>query len=84
MTQKNLDDLQGVGKTILIWVAILSGLATVVLGWDQIFRNKKANASQSIEIKANSDYVIEDKIHKEQLQKDVATIMADVKSLMLR
>ena len=50
MTQKKLNELQGVGKTIVTWVGILSLVATVVLGWDQIGRNKDADIAQNTKI----------------------------------
>ena len=84
MTQKKLNDLQGIGKTIITWAGVFGIVATLALGCDQIGRNKEANVVQSEEIQANSDYVIEDRIHKGQLQKDMATVMSDVKELLAR
>ncbi len=84
MTQKKLDDLQGVGKTIITWAGILGIVATLVLGWDQIGRNKSDTAKLKVEVKANSDYVIEDKITRQQLKVDMAEVKADVKKLLAR
>ena len=84
MTQKKLNELQGIGRAIITWVGILGFGATLVLGWDQIGRNKEADVVQNEKIQANSDYVIEDRIHKDQLQKSMDTVMADVKELLAR
>jgi len=50
MTQKKLNELQGVGKTIVTWVGVLGIVATLVLGWDQIGRNKEADVAQDTKI----------------------------------
>ena len=84
MTQKKLDELQGVGKTILTWAGIFSLIAIVVLGWDQIGRNKADTAIHALKIEALSEYAIGDTLVNTQLQKDMADVKTDVKTLLAR
>ena len=84
MTQQKLDNLQGMGRLIVTWAGIFGILASLVLGWDQIGRNKKDNTAQQVKIEANSSYVIEDKTLRMQIRKDLNEVKADVKTLLKR
>ena len=84
MTQQKLDNLQGMGRAILTWAGILGILASLILSWDQIGRNKKDNTAQQVKIEANSSYVIEDKTLRMQIRKDLNEVKADVKTLLKR
>ena len=84
MTQQKLDNLQGMGRTILTWAGILGILASLILSWDQIGRNKNDTAALHKDVESHSLYIMEDRTIGIQVQRDLTEVKQDVKTLLKR